>query len=46
VIFAELEIVIDICVPGLQINSESSTSFSTALVNITSSVIEDLKHGD
>lgn len=42
VIFAELEIVIDIGVPWLQINSESATSFSTTLVNITSSVIEDL----
>jgi hypothetical protein len=46
VIFTELEIVIDICVPWLQIDCEGATSFATALVNITGSVIEDLEHGD
>jgi len=46
VIFAELKIVIDVCVPWLQIDCEGATSFSTALVNITGSIIEDLEHGD
>jgi hypothetical protein len=46
VVLAELKIFIDIGMPGLKVDSESTSSLSTSLVNIASSVIEDLKHGD
>jgi hypothetical protein len=46
VVLAELEVVIDVGVPGLQVDCEGATSFATALVYIAGSVIEDLKHRD
>jgi hypothetical protein len=41
-ILTKLQIIIDVGVPRLKIDSKGSATFSTTLVNIASCVIEDL----
>ena len=43
-VLSELKEVIDIHVPGLEVNSKGSLSLTATLVDKAGSVIEDLKH--
>lgn len=44
-VLPQLQELIDVCVPGLQVYSEGSLSLSTSLVNVSGCVIEHPQHG-
>lgn len=46
VVFLELKEVLDVCMPGFDVNCNGALSFPSALVHLSRCLVEDPEHGD